>query len=230
MDPRAQQIRSMFDQIAAWYDPLNSVFSLQRDRAWRRRAAALAAVPPGGRALDLCTGTGKLAGELYRQGAGEVIGLDFSEAMLRRARAHFPRVQFEQGDATSLPYPTADFDAVTIAFGIRNIVARARALQEARRVLRATGRCVVLEFAPPEPPPVSWLYRLYLERVMPALGGFVDRRARSYRYLAETVAAFPAPAAFAEELRRAGFRDVAITRMTAGIVAFYLAWGKETPA
>ncbi len=223
MDPRAERIRAMFDHIAGWYDPANTIFSLHRDAAWRRHAADLAAVPPGGSALDLCTGTGKLARELHRRGARDVIGLDFSEAMLQRARRRYPPIHFERGDATALPYPTARFHAVTMAFGIRNIVDRGRALQEAARVLKPGGRCVVLEFARPAPGPLAALYDFYLARLMPALGAIFDRKEHSYRYLADTITAFPKPEAFADEMRRAGFGEVGVSRMTVGIVAFYCA-------
>lgn len=223
MDPRAERIRTMFDHIAGWYDPANTIFSLHRDAAWRRRAADLAAVPRGGSALDVCCGTGKLAHQLHRRGAQDVIGLDFSEAMLERARGRYPQIRFERGDATALPYPTARFDAVTMAFGIRNVVDRTRALQEAARVLKPGGRCVVLEFARPSPGPLASLYRFYLTRLMPAVGALLDRRTHSYRYLAETITVFPEPEAFADEMRQAGFAEVVVTRRTAGVVAFYCA-------
>lgn len=220
-----QRIRAMFDGIAQPYDLLNSIFSAGRDGAWRRYAAELAAVPAGGRALDLCTGTGKLAEELRRRGAGEVVGLDFSSNMLARARRRFPFVQFEQGDALALPYANARFDAVTMAFGIRNVVDRGQAVREMRRVLRPGGRAVILEFALPDHAAVRWAYHLYLHRLMPAVGSVFVKRQSSYRYLADTVARFPAPQAFAAEVRAAGFPDVTIGRMTAGIVAFFVGQG-----
>ncbi len=212
----------MFDRIAAVYDPCNTLFSVRRDAAWRRRAAALAQVRPGASALDLCTGTGKLAEELRRQGAGEVIGLDFSAAMLARARRRYPHVRFQKGDALALPHPAARFDVVTMAFGVRNLVDRAQGLREARRVLRPDGRCVILEFARPDRPLFAGLYAFYLQRVIPALGGLFARHQHAYRYLAETVQAFPERAAFAAEMRAAGFAHVSVHRMTWGIVAFYV--------
>jgi demethylmenaquinone methyltransferase/2-methoxy-6-polyprenyl-1,4-benzoquinol methylase len=225
LDPQAQRIRAMFDGIAQPYDLLNAIFSAGRDGAWRRHAAELAAVPPGGSALDLCTGTGKLAGELRRRGAGEVVGLDFSTSMLARARRRFPSVQFQQGDALALPYPDARFDAVTMAFGIRNVVDRGQAVREMRRVLRPNGRAVILEFALPNHAAVRWAYQLYLHRLMPAVGSVFDGRQNSYRYLADTVARFPAPETFASEMRAAGFPGVTIARMTVGIVAFFVGQG-----
>jgi demethylmenaquinone methyltransferase/2-methoxy-6-polyprenyl-1,4-benzoquinol methylase len=215
----------MFDGLAQPYDLLNAIFSAGRDGAWRRRAAELAAVPRGGSALDLCTGTGKLAEELRRRGAGEVVGLDFSTGMLARARRRYPSVEFQQGDALALPYPNARFDAVTMAFGIRNVVDRDQALREMRRVLLPHGRAVILEFALPDQAAVRWAYQLYLHRLMPAVASVFERRQNSYRYLANTVAGFPVPETFAAEVRAAGFPSVTIGRMTAGIVAFFVGQG-----
>ena len=150
-EARADGIRTMFDQIAPRYDTANRLFSLDRDRAWRRRAARLTRLQPGETALDLCTGTGKLAHELVPlvRPEGRVIGIDFSPGMLERARAGEPDVEFRQGDVTRLSEADASVDAVTIGFGLRNLVNRDAALREMRRVLRPGRRLVILEFAPP---------------------------------------------------------------------------------
>jgi demethylmenaquinone methyltransferase/2-methoxy-6-polyprenyl-1,4-benzoquinol methylase len=214
----------MFDQIAPRYDVRNRMFSLARDDAWRRRAARLTRLQPGQTALDLCTGTGKLAHELLplvRPG-GRVIGVDFSPGMLERASAAEPDVEFRQGDVTRLSEADASIDAVTIGFGLRNIVNRDAALREMRRVLRPGGRLVILEFAPPTGPLLA-AYRFYLGRVMPAVAGlFSTKESSAYRYLAETVAGFPQPAVLAGDLEALGF-DVSVQRMTLGIVAFHVA-------
>ena len=213
----------MFDQIAPRYDTANSLFSLDRDRAWRRRAAQLTGLQPGQTALDLCTGTGKLAHELVplvRPG-GRVVGIDFSPGMLALARAREPDIEFRQGDVTRLVEADASVDAVTIGFGLRNLVDRDAALREMRRVLRPRGRLVVLEFAPPTGP-VMAAYRFYLGRVMPAVARLSSAsEASAYRYLAETVSGFPQPAVLAHDMEAIGF-DVAVQRMTIGIVAFHV--------
>jgi demethylmenaquinone methyltransferase/2-methoxy-6-polyprenyl-1,4-benzoquinol methylase len=214
----------MFDQVAPRYDVRNRMFSLARDTAWRRRAARLTQLQPGQTALDLCTGTGKLAHELIPlvHAGGRVIGVDFSPGMLQRARASEPEVEFRQGDVTRLPEADASVDAVTIGFGLRNLVNRDVALREMRRVLRPGGRLVILEFAPPTGPLLA-AYRLYLGRVMPAVARlFSAKESSAYRYLAETVAGFPQPAALARDLEEIGFQ-VSIERMTLGIVAFHVA-------
>jgi demethylmenaquinone methyltransferase/2-methoxy-6-polyprenyl-1,4-benzoquinol methylase len=214
----------MFDQIAPRYDVRNRMFSLARDDAWRRRAARLTRLQPGQTALDLCTGTGKLAHELVprvRPG-GHVIGIDFSPGMLELARKLEPDVEFRQGDVSRLSEPDASIDAVTIGFGLRNLVNRDAALREMRRVLRPGGRLVILEFAPPTGPLLA-AYRFYLGRVMPAVAGlFSAKESSAYRYLAETVAGFPQPAALAHDLEGLGFQ-VNMERMTLGIVALHIA-------
>jgi len=135
----------MFDRIAPRYDRLNTLFSLDRDRAWRKRAAAAARLEPGQTAVDLCTGTGKLAHELLARvrPGGQVIGVDFSSAMLEVARAREPAVRFLQGDVAALPLPDAVAHAVTIAFGYRNLVDRAAGLREMHRILKPGGRLVI---------------------------------------------------------------------------------------
>lgn len=213
----------MFDQVAARYDARNRMFSLARDGAWRRRAARLTRLRPGQTALDLCTGTGRLAHELVplvRPG-GRVIGIDFSPGMLELARRRDPEVEFRQGDVSQLAEADASVDAVTIGFGLRNLVNRGQALREMWRVLRPGGRLVVLEFAPPTGPLLA-AYRVYLGRVMPAVAGlFNPDEASAYRYLAETVAGFPQPAVLARDLEAIGFA-VTVERMTLGIVALHV--------
>ncbi|HYS01429.1 MAG TPA: bifunctional demethylmenaquinone methyltransferase/2-methoxy-6-polyprenyl-1,4-benzoquinol methylase UbiE [Candidatus Eisenbacteria bacterium] len=220
---RTDQIREMFDRIASGYDRQNTVFSLDRDRAWRRRAARLAGLRPGDVALDLCTGTGKLAAELLpdvRPG-GRVIGLDFSTRMLELARRQVAGVEFQLGDVMNLPFGDASIDAVTIAFGLRNLVDRERGLREMFRVLKPGGRLVVLEFRPPPRGPLSLPYRFYLTRVMPGVAGWFGMDRQAYQYLADTVQGFPSPTELARLLEQIGFRDVQVRRMTGGIVALH---------
>ena len=222
---RADRIREMFDRIASGYDRQNTLFSLDRDRAWRRRAARLADLRPGSVALDLCTGTGKLAAELvpYVRPSGRVIGLDFSTRMLELARRHVPGVEFQPGDVTALPFGDGTVDAVTIAFGLRNLVDRQRGLGEMLRVLKPGGRLVILEFLPPPRGLLPLPYRVYLTRVMPRLAGWFGMDRQAYQYLADTVQAFPSPTELARLLEQVGFTDVRVQRMTGGIVALHRA-------
>jgi demethylmenaquinone methyltransferase/2-methoxy-6-polyprenyl-1,4-benzoquinol methylase len=221
---RAERIRQMFDQVAAGYDARNRLFSADRDRAWRRRAARRAGLQPGQTALDLCTGTGKLAHELlpFVGPSGRVVGVDFSPAMLELARRREPHVEFRLGDVTRLSEADASVDAVTIGFGLRNLVDRVTALREMFRVLRPGGRLVILEFAPPRGVLLR-AYRFYLGRIMPAVAGLRSAdEGSAYRYLAETVQAFPEPAELAGQLEGLGFA-VSVQRMTLGIVSLHVA-------
>jgi demethylmenaquinone methyltransferase/2-methoxy-6-polyprenyl-1,4-benzoquinol methylase len=221
---RAERIRQMFDRVAEGYDARNRLFSADRDRAWRRRAAGLAALRPGQTALDLCTGTGRLAHELlpYVGPSGRVVGVDFSPAMIEQARQREPHLEFRLGDVTRLTEADASVDAVTIGFGLRNLVDREAALREMFRVLRPGGRLVILEFAPPRGVLLR-AYRFYLSRIMPAVAGLRSAEEGSaYRYLAETVQAFPEPAELARQLEALGF-SVSVERMTLGIVALHVA-------
>jgi demethylmenaquinone methyltransferase/2-methoxy-6-polyprenyl-1,4-benzoquinol methylase len=223
---RADRIRQMFDQIADGYDRRNRLFSLDRDAGWRRAAARLAELHPGDTALDLCCGTGKLAHELlpYTRPNGHVVGIDFSPAMLDIARRLEPDIQFVLGDATSLPYPDGSIAAITIGFGLRNLVDRDRALREMFRVLRPGGRLVVLELPPPPIGPLQRPYRFYLTRVMPAIAGALKRgEEKAYEYLSTSVEAFPSPAELAEQLRAIGFAPVLVKRLTFGIAAAHVA-------
>ena len=222
---KADRIRKMFDRIASGYDRQNTLFALDRDRAWRRRAARQADLQPGSVALDLCTGTGKLAAELlpYVRPGGRVIGLDFSPRMLELARRQVSGVEFQLGDVTALPFGDGTMDAVTIAFGLRNLVDRERGLREMLRVLKPGGRLVILEFRPPPRSPLSLPYHVYLTRVMPRIAGWFGMDRQAYQYLADTVQGFPSPTELARLLEHVGFRDVHVQPMTGGIVALHRA-------
>jgi len=185
----AEQVRSMFDGIAGVYDLLNTAMTAGLHHRWRSRAADLARVGPGDRVLDVATGTGDLALELARRvgAGGEVIGSDFAEGMLERAREKAAagdqdigaRPRFEWGDALELQYPSAVFDAATVGFGARNFTDLARGLAEMRRVVRPGGRVVVLEITTPVRPPLSTFYSLWFDRLVPLFGRVAQGAARA---------------------------------------------------
>ncbi len=227
----AAQVEAMFDRIAGVYDAMNTAMTAGLHRRWRARAADLARVAPGSRVLDVATGTGDLALELALRVApgGEVVGSDFSRGMLERARAKAAGrdgVRFEQGDALALPYSTDSFDAATVGFGARNFADLGRGLREMARVVRPGGRVVVLEITSPTRMPLSAFYRVWFDRVVPALGLAAARLRRApiadaYTYLPDSVRRFPAPAALAAELERAGVGEVRYTLTAGGIIAIH---------
>jgi len=220
------EVRAMFDRISGVYDRMNQVMTAGLHHRWRARAADLARVVPGDRALDVATGTGDLAIELGRRvtPGGSVVGSDFSERMLDLARAKEPagpgRVRFEWGNALELPYPDGAFDAATVGFGARNFADLDRGLREMVRVVRPGGRVVVLEITTPRRPPLSTFYRLWFDRVVPAIGR-VAGDADAYGYLPSSVRRFPGPHELAARLVAAGLRDVRWLLTAGGIIAIH---------
>ena len=215
----AAAVQVMFDRIAHRYDLLNTVLSGGADARWRRRAARAAGPPAGGRALDVACGSGKLTADLRRLARGGlVVGLDFSAGMLRVAASAEAASRYVRGDGLRLPFPDATFDAVTVAFGLRNFAEPERGLAEMRRVLRPGGRAVVLEFVRPAPGPLGGAYRAYLRHVLPRVGGWISGQPRAYRYLSDTVDAYRSPEELVELASRAGWRDPRIELLTLGTV------------
>jgi demethylmenaquinone methyltransferase / 2-methoxy-6-polyprenyl-1,4-benzoquinol methylase len=213
------QVRAMFDRIARVYDLMNSVMTAGMHHRWRERAADLARVGPGSRALDVATGTGDLAIELARRGA-EVTGLDFSEPMLELARGKAPGLDWVQGDALALPYADGEFDAATVGFGARNFSDLRAGLAEMARVTRPGGRVVVLEITTPQRPPLTWFFRLWFDRAVPALGR-VAGDPDAYTYLPSSVRRFPGPQGLAAELAAVGLEDVRWVLTAGGIIALH---------
>src|SRR5262245_8178844 len=183
------QVRAMFDRIARVYDRMNSVMTAGMHHRWRQRAVDLARVGPGSRALDVATGTGDLAIELRRRGA-DVVGSDFSEGMLARARLKSQEVRWEQGNALALPQEDDAFDPDTVGFGARNFSDLARGLGEMARVVRPGGRVVVLEITTPTKPPLSLFFSLWFDRLVPLIGR-VSGEDQAYSYLPSSVKRFP---------------------------------------
>jgi demethylmenaquinone methyltransferase/2-methoxy-6-polyprenyl-1,4-benzoquinol methylase len=219
------QVRAMFDRIAGVYDRMNRVMTVGLDQEWRRRAADLSAVGPGDRALDVATGTGDLALELARrvEPGGEVVGADFAEEMLTRARAKAGEapVRFEWGNALALPYDAASFDAATVGFGARNFADLGRGVAEMARVVRPGGRVVILEITTPQRAPLSWFYGLWFDHAVPALGR-VAGDPDAYAYLPSSVKRFPGPRDLAALMAGCGLRDVRWIITAGGIIALHV--------
>jgi demethylmenaquinone methyltransferase/2-methoxy-6-polyprenyl-1,4-benzoquinol methylase len=210
----------MFDRIARVYDRMNSVMTAGMHHRWRERAADLAKVGPGSTALDIATGTGDLAVELARRGA-EVTGMDFAPAMLELARKKAPGLTFEEGDALKLAYPTDSFDAATVGFGARNFADLDRGIAEMARVTKPGGHVVVLEITTPQKPPLSWFFRAWFDRVVPALGR-VAGDPDAYTYLPSSVRRFPGPEELGARMAAAGLVDVRWILTAGGIIAIHV--------
>ncbi len=218
----------MFDAIAARYDLLNRILSMGIDVGWRRKAARLADVPANGRVLDVATGTADLAIALASATpTATVIGVDPSRGMLAvgsakvQARGLAERVSLAEGDALALPYPDATFDAVTIAFGIRNVPDRPRALAEMARVLKPGGRLVVLELGEPRRGILGPVARFHVHHLVPRIGALLSG-AREYRYLQASIAAFPDADTFASTMRAAGLARVEHVPLTFGVATIHV--------
>ena len=228
--PPRGHVRRMFDEIAGTYDLNNRVLSMRRDVAWRRRLTALlpdGAKPP--RLLDLATGTCDVLMAAHRAGraAPGSVGADFSGGMLREGAKKLVRAGLDgplrlvQADATRLGFADASFDAVTIAFGIRNVLDVDTALREMCRVLRPGGRAVILEFSLPGNRLLRAGYLVYFRHVLPRLGGLVSGKPEAYRYLNQSVESFPYGSAFCERMEQAGFSGVAAAPLSFGIASLY---------
>jgi len=220
----AGEVRAMFDRIAPRYDLLNRAMTAGLDGRWRGVAAAAADLAAGDRALDVCTGTGDLALALADRvtRSGEVVGVDFAERMLERARAkadHRPGVRFETADALALPFADGAFDAATVAFGIRNVDDLDRGLAEMARVVRPGGKVVILEITTPAR--MRRFYELWFDRVVPRLGRVLGRDGAAYAYLPASVRRFPAPPELAARMSAAGLRDIRWRPLAFGIVAVH---------
>lgn len=229
VDERGAAVERMFSAIAPRYDFLNRLLSAGRDRVWRREAVRATALPAQGRLLDVCTGTADVALEVTRQFPGvQVYGVDFSRPMIALGQtkvdqAHLTdRIRLQVAPAEALPFSDESFDAVTVAFGLRNIPDRDRGLREMARVLKPGGRAVVLEFTTPPGPVFRRVYLWYFHRILPRIGGLISGHPSAYAYLPATVADFPSPADLSSLMRTTGFPEVSSRLLTMGIVAIHV--------
>jgi len=217
------QVRAMFDRIAGLYDLMNTVMTAGMHHRWRARAVELAAVAPGDRVLDVATGTGDLAAALLAavSPGGSVVGCDFSDEMLARARAKVPGAIFEHADALALPYRDGEFAAATVGFGARNFSDLDQGLREMVRVVATGGRVVILEITQPSREPLASFYRGWFDRVVPAIGSLAGDRA-AYSYLPSSVRRFPGPAQLAAAMERAGLGEIRYVLTAGGIIALHV--------
>jgi demethylmenaquinone methyltransferase / 2-methoxy-6-polyprenyl-1,4-benzoquinol methylase len=220
LDKQPSDVQRMFDAVARRYDVTNDVLSLGQDRRWRRVVLDAVDPRPGERVLDLAAGTGTSSQPFAARGA-TVVPCDFSLGMLRIGKQARPALPFVAGDATRLPFGDATFDAVTISFGLRNIVDPAAGLREMLRVTRPGGRLVVCEFSHPTWAPFRTVYTEYLMRALPPVARAVSSSPDAYVYLAESIRAWPDQAGLAALLAETGWSGVAWRNLTGGTVALH---------
>ncbi len=215
-------VAAMFDDVAERYDITNDVLALGQTRIWRKAVLAAVAPTPGERVLDLAAGTGTSSVPFAQAGAF-VVPCDFSLGMLAVGRKRLPELPFVAGDALHLPFADASFDAVTISFGIRNVVDYQAGLVEMLRVVRPGGRLVICEFSHPVWSPFRTVYTEYLMKALPAVARAVASNPEAYEYLADSIRAWPRQQEFAAELQSAGWSSVQWRDLTGGIVAIHRA-------
>ncbi len=222
LDKQPHEVAAMFDAVANRYDVTNDVLSLGMDRRWRRAVVSAVDARSGELVLDLAAGTGTSTVPFLLRGA-TAVACDFSVGMLNVGKRARPRLPFVAGDASRLPFADETFDAVTISFGLRNLVDPALGLRELLRVTTPGGRLLVCEFSSPTFRPLRTLYNGYLMRALPAVATKVSSSPDSYVYLAESIQAWPDQHALATVIADAGWREVGFRNLTGGIVALHRA-------
>lgn len=223
-------IAAMFDRIAPSYDALNHLLSLNVDKLWRRKTAKAVAQSQPKAILDIATGTADLAITLAKRNPqAHIIGIDISEKMLDIGKSKVAQlgldkqVELQSGDAAALPFADGSFDAVTVAFGVRNFEDLDNGLSEIHRVLKPCGRAFILEFSMPERFPVKQLYRLYFKHLLPFIGRTVSKDPSAYTYLPESVERFPKPEAFIGLLSQHDLKKGTKKGLSFGIATLYIA-------
>lgn len=220
-------VRALFSDIARRYDLINDLQSFGLHRRWKDQVVRLAQVRPGGRALDVCCGTGDIAFRLARAGA-TTVGLDFSEPMLQvaaeRQREAGAAVEFMHGDAMNLPFAPGQFEIVTIGYGLRNLPEVAGGLRELARVLQPGGRAVILDFARPRQPLWRALYFAYLRAVVPLFGRTFCGSTAAYAYILESLRRYPDAEVITATMIQAGFARVECRELLGGVMTIHVGW------
>ncbi|HKJ42472.1 MAG TPA: bifunctional demethylmenaquinone methyltransferase/2-methoxy-6-polyprenyl-1,4-benzoquinol methylase UbiE [Sunxiuqinia sp.] len=226
---KKQQVEQMFDNIAHKYDFLNHFLSLGIDNIWRKKAVRLLKKEEPKRILDVATGTGDFAIAASKLDVDEIVGFDLSEKMIQVGEQKVKKlsldqlIHFKKGDSEEMPFNDDSFDAITVAFGVRNFENLKNGLKEFLRVLKPGGSAVILEFSKPRHFPFKQLYRFYFFHILPLIGGMVSKDASAYSYLPESVMAFPDDQKFLDILSEVGFSKVSQNRLTMGIATIYIA-------
>lgn len=226
---KKEQVAEMFDNISHRYDLLNRLLSMGIDVYWRKKAISLLGLHRPQRILDVATGTGDFALEALALHPQQIIGIDISEGMLAIGRQKIARrkldniISLQKGDSENMPFQEATFDAVTVAFGVRNFENLEKGLANIYRVLREDGTLLVLEFSKPKIFPVKQLYFFYFRYILPLIGKIISKDRSAYAYLPESVKQFPDGIAFLRILENIGFRQTKCVPLTFGICSAYIA-------
>jgi demethylmenaquinone methyltransferase/2-methoxy-6-polyprenyl-1,4-benzoquinol methylase len=226
---KKEQVEDMFNSIAHKYDFLNRFLSMGIDKGWRRKAISYLKPIQPKLILDVATGTGDLALEAMKLNPDKVIGLDIAEQMLVFGREKIAakgltnKIEMIKGDSENLPFADNNFDAITVAFGVRNFQDLAKGLKEMNRVLKPGGRLVVLEFSKPAGFPYKQVYNFYFTYILPLMGNMVSNSKNAYTYLPESVKHFPEGNEFASFLKAAGYKDIIVKPLTFGTCSLYIA-------
>lgn len=225
--PSKQQIQHLFNDIAPSYDRLNHIMSFGIDRSWRRKAVrAIADQPEVRRVLDVATGTGDFAIAIAKElpADSEIVGVDLSEQMLEIGKQKVQgNIALQQGDVEHLDFEDGSFDRVSVAFGIRNFEHLEQGLSEMCRVLRPSGKLVILELSYPDNPFILWCYKLYALHFLPFIGGLISGQKEAYRYLPKSILAFPKEEVIVPMLRSVGFQNAEVQKFTFGACVMYVA-------
>lgn len=228
-DKKADLVASVFHSVATKYDVMNDVMSFGIHRLWKRFTIEVAAARPGMQILDLAGGTGDLTAKFSDivGDTGQVVLADINDSMLKVGRTKLRdlgavgNVSYVQANAEALPFPDNSFDIITIAFGLRNVTNKERALESMLRVLKPGGKLLVLEFSKPKHELLRKVYDLYSFKILPKMGDFITQDAGSYEYLAESIRVHPDQETLKQMMNDAGFEQVAYTNLTDGIVALH---------
>jgi demethylmenaquinone methyltransferase/2-methoxy-6-polyprenyl-1,4-benzoquinol methylase len=226
MAKKEKRVHEMFSSIAHRYDLLNTLLSLNRDKYWRRFTVERSGLGPGESAIDVATGTGKLAIELAKAVGpqGKVVGVDFCREMLDVAEEKCEGlcIELKEGNAQELPYPDGAFDLATIGFALRNVESVEKTLKELARVVKPGGKVISLEFSQPDNRLFRRIYYIYFFKILPVAGGLISRNKGAYSYLPSSVARFPGKRELKEIMEKAGLEDIEIYSLTGGIVAVHV--------
>jgi demethylmenaquinone methyltransferase / 2-methoxy-6-polyprenyl-1,4-benzoquinol methylase len=227
MSPKKDSVRKMFDDISPRYDFLNHFLSFGIDFIWRKKLVDMLSELHPARILDVATGTGDVAIAMARLDPGQIVGIDISEKMLEIARLKVIEkglqeiISFTRGDAERIPFSDGAFDAVTVAFGVRNYEDLIKGLTEMKRVLRPGGTMLILEFSHPSATPFKQFYRFYSRFVIPLIGKLISSHSDAYTYLPESVAAFPSGDDFLHILEESGLTNCNKKELSSGIASIY---------